>query len=55
VIEYFQVTEHLFGHGLFDLIVPCNLLKGVLSELFQLYSLPRKEKKNERLVLYKEK
>jgi acetyl-CoA carboxylase carboxyl transferase subunit beta len=45
VIEDFQVTEHLFGHGLFDLIVPCNLLKCVLSELFQLYSLPRKEKK----------
>jgi acetyl-CoA carboxylase carboxyl transferase subunit beta len=45
VIEDFQVTEHLFGHGLFDLIVPRNLLKGVLSELFQLYSLPRKEKK----------
>jgi acetyl-CoA carboxylase carboxyl transferase subunit beta len=45
VIEDFQATKHLFGHGLFDLIVPRNLLKGVLSELFQLYSLPRKEKK----------
>jgi hypothetical protein len=46
----------LLGHVLFDLIVPRNLLKGVLSELFQLYSLPRKEKKkNERLVPYKEK
>jgi acetyl-CoA carboxylase carboxyl transferase subunit beta len=47
VIEDFQVTEHLFGHGLFDLIVPRNLLKGVLSDLFKLYGLPRK-KKNER-------
>ena len=28
-IEDFQVTEHLFGQGLFDLIVPHNLLKGV--------------------------
>lgn len=46
VIEDFQVTEHLFGHGLFDLIVPRNLLKGVLSELFKLYGLPRE--KNER-------
>jgi hypothetical protein len=44
VIEDFQVTDHLFGHGLFDPIVPCNLLKGVLSEPFQLYGLPRKEK-----------
>nr|YP_009535601.1 acetyl-CoA carboxylase beta subunit [Pinus aristata]ACP51534.1 acetyl-CoA carboxylase beta subunit [Pinus aristata]AYI69461.1 acetyl-CoA carboxylase beta subunit [Pinus aristata] len=42
VIEDFQVTEHLFGHGLFDLIVSRNLLKGVLSELFRLYGLPRK-------------
>nr|YP_009158438.1 acetyl-CoA carboxylase beta subunit [Dioon spinulosum]AFS64450.1 acetyl-CoA carboxylase beta subunit [Dioon spinulosum]BAR93644.1 acetyl-CoA carboxylase beta subunit [Dioon spinulosum] len=32
-----QVAEHLFDHGLFDLIVPRSLLKGVLSELFQLY------------------
>lgn len=39
VIEDFQVTEHLFGHGLFDLIVPRNLLKGVLSELFWFYVL----------------
>jgi acetyl-CoA carboxylase beta subunit len=45
VIEDFQVTEHLFGHGLFDLIFPHNLLKGVLIELFHLYILPRKEKK----------
>jgi acetyl-CoA carboxylase carboxyl transferase subunit beta len=42
VIKYFQVTENLFGHGLFDIIIPCNLLKGVLSELFQLYSLRKK-------------
>nr|YP_009158612.1 acetyl-CoA carboxylase beta subunit [Encephalartos lehmannii]AFR53216.1 acetyl-CoA carboxylase beta subunit [Encephalartos lehmannii]BAR93818.1 acetyl-CoA carboxylase beta subunit [Encephalartos lehmannii] len=32
-----QVAEHLFDHGSFDLIVPRSLLKGVLSELFQLY------------------
>eukprot|EP01018_Ginkgo_biloba_P040939 Gb_11364 [translate_table: standard] len=32
-----QVAEHLFDHGLFDLIVPRSLLKGVLSELLQLY------------------
>eukprot|EP01018_Ginkgo_biloba_P040704 Gb_15504 [translate_table: standard] len=28
-----QVVEHLFDHGLFDLIIPRSLLKGVLSEL----------------------
>nr|ART87453.1 AccD [Tsuga diversifolia] len=39
VIEDFQVTENLFDHGLFDLIVPRNLLKGVLSEPFRLYGL----------------
>nr|YP_009113843.1 acetyl-CoA carboxylase beta subunit [Stangeria eriopus]AFR45491.1 acetyl-CoA carboxylase beta subunit [Stangeria eriopus]BAR93387.1 acetyl-CoA carboxylase beta subunit [Stangeria eriopus] len=33
-----QVAEHLFDHGSFDLIVPRSLLKGVLSELFKLYS-----------------
>nr|YP_010384388.1 acetyl-CoA carboxylase carboxyl transferase [Liparis viridiflora]QUB07366.1 acetyl-CoA carboxylase carboxyltransferase beta [Liparis viridiflora]QUS64157.1 acetyl-CoA carboxylase carboxyltransferase beta subunit [Liparis viridiflora]UGW52287.1 acetyl-CoA carboxylase carboxyl transferase [Liparis viridiflora] len=32
-----QVTEHLFHKGLFDSIVPRNLLKGVLNELFQLH------------------
>jgi hypothetical protein len=42
VIKYFRVTENLFGHGLFDIIIPHNLLKGVLSELFQLYSLRKK-------------
>nr|YP_010389085.1 acetyl-CoA carboxylase carboxyltransferase beta subunit [Cypripedium debile]UPQ44406.1 acetyl-CoA carboxylase carboxyltransferase beta subunit [Cypripedium debile] len=31
-----QVAEYLFHKGLFDPIVPRNLLKGVLSELFQL-------------------
>nr|UDP54240.1 acetyl-CoA carboxylase carboxyltransferase beta subunit [Paphiopedilum primulinum] len=31
-----QVAEYLFDKGLFDPIVPRNLLKGVLSELFQL-------------------
>eukprot|EP00252_Welwitschia_mirabilis_P022567 TRINITY_DN6139_c0_g1_i2.p1 TRINITY_DN6139_c0_g1~~TRINITY_DN6139_c0_g1_i2.p1 ORF type:complete len:367 (-),score=44.41 TRINITY_DN6139_c0_g1_i2:221-1321(-) len=33
-----QKSEHLFEHGLFDLIVPRTLMKGVLSELFELYS-----------------
>nr|UDZ59276.1 acetyl-coA carboxylase beta subunit [Helanthium bolivianum] len=32
-----QVSEYLFPKGLFDLMVPRNLLKGVLSELFQLH------------------
>nr|YP_010291546.1 acetyl-CoA carboxylase carboxyltransferase beta subunit [Rapatea paludosa]ULQ67552.1 acetyl-CoA carboxylase carboxyltransferase beta subunit [Rapatea paludosa] len=32
-----QAAEFLFHKGLFDLIVPRNLLKGVLSELFQLH------------------
>nr|YP_010977260.1 acetyl-CoA carboxylase carboxyltransferase beta subunit [Caroxylon orientale]WOA00402.1 acetyl-CoA carboxylase carboxyltransferase beta subunit [Caroxylon orientale] len=38
VPEGSQVAEFLFHKGLFDLIVPRNLLKGVLSELFQLHS-----------------
>nr|YP_010942863.1 acetyl-CoA carboxylase carboxyltransferase beta subunit [Polygonum humifusum]WLS51178.1 acetyl-CoA carboxylase carboxyltransferase beta subunit [Polygonum aviculare var. fusco-ochreatum]WLS54179.1 acetyl-CoA carboxylase carboxyltransferase beta subunit [Polygonum humifusum] len=33
-----QEAEYLFDKGLFDLIVPRNLLKGVLSELFQLHA-----------------
>nr|QHD46893.1 AccD [Anthoceros agrestis] len=33
-----QVAESLFDHGLLDLIVPRNLLRGVLSEIFELYS-----------------
>nr|YP_010221717.1 acetyl-CoA carboxylase carboxyltransferase beta subunit [Musa beccarii]QBE86238.1 acetyl-CoA carboxylase beta subunit [Musa beccarii]UCC37642.1 acetyl-CoA carboxylase carboxyltransferase beta subunit [Musa beccarii]BCT08748.1 acetyl-CoA carboxylase beta subunit [Musa beccarii] len=32
-----QVSEYLFDKGLFDPIVPRNLLKGVLGELFQLH------------------
>nr|YP_009546745.1 Acetyl-CoAcarboxylase carboxyl transferase beta subunit [Anigozanthos flavidus]AYP35484.1 Acetyl-CoAcarboxylase carboxyl transferase beta subunit [Anigozanthos flavidus] len=32
-----QAAEYLFHKGLFDLIVPRNLLKGVLGELFQLH------------------
>nr|YP_009973949.1 acetyl-CoA carboxylase carboxyltransferase beta subunit [Eupodium kaulfussii]QNH93849.1 acetyl-CoA carboxylase carboxyltransferase beta subunit [Eupodium kaulfussii] len=44
----FQVAESLFDHGLLDLIVPRNLLKGVLSEIFELYDLaPWKEKNNQ--------
>nr|YP_009351977.1 acetyl-CoA carboxylase carboxyltransferase beta subunit [Schoepfia jasminodora]AQW41694.1 acetyl-CoA carboxylase carboxyltransferase beta subunit [Schoepfia jasminodora] len=38
VPEGSQVAEYLFHKGLFDLIVPRNLLKGVLSELFQLHA-----------------
>nr|YP_009752168.1 acetyl-CoA carboxylase subunit beta [Linnaeosicyos amara]QIT05578.1 acetyl-CoA carboxylase subunit beta [Linnaeosicyos amara] len=33
-----QAAEYLFHKGLFDLIVPRNPLKGVLSELFQLHA-----------------
>ncbi|KAL5540964.1 hypothetical protein UlMin_044256 [Ulmus minor] len=33
-----QVSEYLFHKGLFDPIVPRNLLKVVLSELFQLHA-----------------
>nr|QKX48482.1 acetyl-CoA carboxylase carbosyltransferase beta subunit [Luffa acutangula] len=33
-----QAAEYLFQKGLFDLIVPRNPLKGVLSELFQLHA-----------------
>nr|YP_009861383.1 acetyl-CoA carboxylase beta subunit [Zamioculcas zamiifolia]QIU83073.1 acetyl-CoA carboxylase beta subunit [Zamioculcas zamiifolia] len=32
-----QAAEYSFHKGLFDLIVPRNLLKGVLGELFQLH------------------
>nr|YP_009751999.1 acetyl-CoA carboxylase subunit beta [Cionosicys macranthus]QIT05240.1 acetyl-CoA carboxylase subunit beta [Cionosicys macranthus] len=38
VPEGSQETEYLFTKGLFDLIVPRNPLKGVLSELFQLHA-----------------
>ena len=37
VPEGLQETEYLFEKGLFDLIVPRNLLKSVLSELFQFH------------------
>nr|QVX30922.1 acetyl-CoA carboxylase carboxyltransferase beta subunit [Dialium guineense] len=33
-----QAAEYLFHKGLFDSIVPRNLLKGTLSELFQLHA-----------------
>ena len=39
VPEGFQVAESLLKHGLLDLIVPRAILKGVLSELFDLYAL----------------
>nr|QXE45776.1 acetyl-CoA carboxylase carboxyltransferase beta subunit [Haloragodendron glandulosum] len=38
VPEGTQAAEYLFHKGLFDPIVPRNLLKGVLSELFQLHT-----------------
>nr|YP_010499518.1 acetyl-CoA carboxylase beta subunit [Balanites aegyptiaca]UWT58805.1 acetyl-CoA carboxylase beta subunit [Balanites aegyptiaca] len=36
--EGLQAAEYLFDKGLFDPIVPRNLLKGVLGELFQLHA-----------------
>nr|YP_011031930.1 acetyl-CoA carboxylase carboxyltransferase beta subunit [Huperzia kunmingensis]WRB01128.1 acetyl-CoA carboxylase carboxyltransferase beta subunit [Huperzia kunmingensis]WRB01215.1 acetyl-CoA carboxylase carboxyltransferase beta subunit [Huperzia selago] len=43
----FQVAEPLFDHGLLDSIVPRNPLKGVLSEILELYgSAPCKERNN---------
>nr|YP_009687027.1 acetyl-CoA carboxylase carboxyltransferase beta subunit [Klainedoxa gabonensis]QDW75774.1 acetyl-CoA carboxylase carboxyltransferase beta subunit [Klainedoxa gabonensis] len=38
VPEGSQTSEFLFHKGLFDPIVPRNLLKGVLNELFQLHA-----------------
>nr|YP_009753267.1 acetyl-CoA carboxylase subunit beta [Nothoalsomitra suberosa]QIT06339.1 acetyl-CoA carboxylase subunit beta [Nothoalsomitra suberosa] len=38
VPEGSQAAEYLFHKGLFDLIVPRNPLKGVLTELFQLHA-----------------
>nr|YP_010734811.1 acetyl-CoA carboxylase subunit beta [Serjania erecta]WEH02023.1 acetyl-CoA carboxylase subunit beta [Serjania erecta] len=38
VPEGSQAAEYLFDKGLFDPIVPRNLLKGVLGELFQLHA-----------------
>ena len=38
VPEGSQAAEYLFHKGLFDPIVPRNLLKDVLSELFQLHA-----------------
>nr|YP_010467500.1 acetyl-CoA carboxylase subunit beta [Vinca difformis]AWI70082.1 acetyl-CoA carboxylase carboxyltransferase beta subunit [Vinca major]UVF29505.1 acetyl-CoA carboxylase subunit beta [Vinca difformis] len=38
VPEGSQSAEYLFEKGLFDLIVPRNLLKSVLSELFKLHA-----------------
>nr|YP_010187051.1 acetyl-CoA carboxylase subunit [Dicrastylis parvifolia]QVL24711.1 acetyl-CoA carboxylase subunit [Dicrastylis parvifolia] len=38
VPEGSQEAEYLFQKGLFDLIVPRNLLKSVLSELFKLHA-----------------
>nr|YP_009680021.1 acetyl-CoA carboxylase beta subunit [Saurauia tristyla]QDP13765.1 acetyl-CoA carboxylase beta subunit [Saurauia tristyla] len=38
VPEGLQETEYLFEKGLFDLVVPRNPLKSVLSELFQFHA-----------------
>nr|WRW10935.1 acetyl-CoA carboxylase subunit beta [Gleadovia mupinensis] len=38
VPEGSQAAEYLFQKGLFDLIIPRNLLKSVLSELFKLHA-----------------
>nr|YP_010443392.1 acetyl-CoA carboxylase carboxyltransferase beta subunit [Arenaria serpyllifolia]UTE94267.1 acetyl-CoA carboxylase carboxyltransferase beta subunit [Arenaria serpyllifolia] len=46
VPEGSQAAESLFHKGLFDPIVPRNLLKGVLSELFQLHAFFPVKKKN---------
>nr|QYB21206.1 acetyl-CoA carboxylase carboxyltransferase beta subunit [Dacrydium cupressinum]BBF90792.1 acetyl-CoA carboxylase beta subunit [Dacrydium cupressinum] len=35
--EDFQTAEYLFYHGLFDLIVPRSILKGVLRDILKLY------------------
>jgi len=46
VPEGSQAAEYLFYKGLFDPIVPRNLLKGVLSELLQLHAFfPLKKRK----------
>nr|YP_009757074.1 acetyl-CoA carboxylase carboxyltransferase beta subunit [Impatiens pritzelii]YP_010710600.1 acetyl-CoA carboxylase carboxyltransferase beta subunit [Impatiens omeiana]QIM15101.1 acetyl-CoA carboxylase carboxyltransferase beta subunit [Impatiens pritzelii]WCZ70710.1 acetyl-CoA carboxylase carboxyltransferase beta subunit [Impatiens omeiana] len=46
VPEGSQAAEYLFQKGLFDLIVPRNLLKSVLSELFELHAFfPLSQKK----------
>nr|YP_010964466.1 acetyl-CoA carboxylase carboxyltransferase beta subunit [Ototropis elegans]WNM89120.1 acetyl-CoA carboxylase carboxyltransferase beta subunit [Ototropis elegans] len=48
VPEGSQAAEYLFHKGLFDSIVPRNLLKGVLGELFQFhnfFSLTKNEKR----------
>jgi acetyl-CoA carboxylase carboxyl transferase subunit beta len=39
IADGFQVPKSLFDHGLLDFIVPCNLLKGILSEIFELHGL----------------
>jgi acetyl-CoA carboxylase carboxyl transferase beta subunit len=46
VPEGSQETEYLFEKGLFDSIVPRNLLKGILSELLNLHRKRKKVKKN---------
>nr|YP_010893012.1 acetyl-CoA carboxylase carboxyltransferase beta subunit [Chlorophytum laxum]WJQ22888.1 acetyl-CoA carboxylase carboxyltransferase beta subunit [Chlorophytum laxum] len=47
-----QAAEYSFHKGLFDPIVPRNLLKGVLSELFQLHDFfPLNKNKNKNIEI----
>nr|YP_010847488.1 acetyl-CoA carboxylase carboxyltransferase beta subunit [Gymnema latifolium]WEV92055.1 acetyl-CoA carboxylase carboxyltransferase beta subunit [Gymnema latifolium] len=53
VPEGSQETEYLFEKGLFDLIVPRNLLKSVLTELFKLHALfPLTKNANQNQIEY---
>nr|QVX31441.1 acetyl-CoA carboxylase carboxyltransferase beta subunit [Ombrophytum subterraneum] len=38
VPEYSQISEYLFSKGLFDMIIPRNILKNVLNELLKLHN-----------------
>ena len=40
----FQTAEYLLQHGLVDLIIPRLLIKQALAEIFEMYTLPVKEK-----------
>ncbi|KAK9723792.1 hypothetical protein RND81_05G025600 [Saponaria officinalis] len=46
VLEGSQAAEYLFHKGLFDPIVPRNILKSVLSELFKLHAFFPLKKRN---------
>ena len=42
--QNFQTAEYLLQHGLVDLIIPRLLIKQALAEIFEMYTLPVKEK-----------